>query len=106
MDGDRTAISDGFAKREIPVPPTWLFWVKGNAPRPETVGVAEGLVKYELMQAPPQAPTGVRPPLNENIVGVFLVQMLEPGRIQFERVMGKTADEVEGFSENARLYLR
>ena len=104
LDGNRIAIADGFAQRNGE--PYWTYWVKGNEPRPETVGVAEGLVKYELMVARPQAPFSTRPPLDETVVGVFLVQMLEPGRIRVERVMGKTADEVAGFSDDARIYLR
>jgi hypothetical protein len=31
---------------------------------------------------------------------------IEPARIRVERVMDVTADEVDGFSENAREYLR
>ena len=113
IEGDRVAISDGIAIR--PESPhlgderygaARVFWVKNNEPKPETIGVAEGLVKYEIMEAPPLAPIGERPPLDPTIKGVFLVQLIEPGRLKVERVMGKTADEVAGFSIAARIYVR
>ena len=113
IEGDRVAIVDGIAIR--PASPhlgdeRWnagrIFWVKNNEPKPETIGVAEGLVKYEIMDAPPGATIGERPPLDLTIKGVFLVQLVEPSRLKVERMMGKTADEVAGFSSAARIYVR
>jgi hypothetical protein len=111
--GDRIAISDGIAIR--PDSPhagdenflaARVFWVEGNAPRPETVGVAEGLVKYEILQRPPLPTTFDSPTMEPTFAGTFLVQMLDPGRIRVERVMGKRPDEVGGFGANARTYVR
>ena len=113
IEGDRVAISDGIARRPESShlgDERWnaarVFWVKNNEPRPETIGVAERLVKYEIMDAPPGAPYGNPHPLDPTIKGVFLVQLLEPGRLRVERVMGKTADEVADFSSAARIYVR
>lgn len=101
--GDRIAIADGEGFREgVGV----RYWVKDNGPKPETIGVADGLVKYELLQAPPGNPYGELLPPDPTIVGVFLVQLLEPGRLKVERVLGKTAAQVDDFSGAARIYVR
>lgn len=110
--GERIAISDGIALR--PDSPHEgdenygagrVFWVEGNGPTPETVGVEDGLVKYGIIQRPPlRVPD---PPADsDEVIGVFLVEMLDPDRIQVERVMGKTPAEVSAFGGNARIYVR
>lgn len=51
--GTRITISDGSPMRDVPGienpgnPDVW--WVKGNKPAPQLVGVAEALIKYELI---------------------------------------------------------
>jgi hypothetical protein len=116
FEGDRVAISDGIAIR--PSSPhdgdeRWnasrVFWVDGNGPRPETVGMTQGLVKYEIMDRPTRAfdpPEPGPPPNVPTVVGVMLVEMVAPHRIRVERVMGKRAHEVAGFGGNARFYVR
>jgi len=114
--GDLIAISDGIAIR--PTSPhegdefrnsSRVFWVDGNSPAPETVGMAQGLVKYTIMdrRLPNPWPTDPpQPPFVPTPVGVFLVEMLDPGRIRVERFMNQTAEEVTGFGANARVYVR
>ena len=113
FDGTRIAISDGFAIR--PESPhegdevhfgSRVFWVEGNAPRPEDVGVADGLIKYEIMDRQAPGFFGEVPSEPPEVVGVFLVQMLAPDRIQVERVMNAMAEDVDGFGANARVYVR
>ena len=113
FDGTRIAISDGIAIR--PESPhqgdevyfgARVFWVEGNTPRPEDVGTAEGLVKYEIMDRHGPGFFDEIPPGQPEVVGVFLVQMLTPERIRVERVMNVRADDVDGFGANARVYVR
>lgn len=113
FDGTRIAISDGIAIR--PGSPhagdeayfgARVFWVEGNAPRPEDLGVADGLVKYEIMDRYGSGFFGEVPPEEPEIVGVLLVQMLAPRRIQVERVMNVRANDVDGFGSNTRIYVR
>jgi hypothetical protein len=114
LHGDRIAIADGIAIR--PSSPhagdenfnaARVFWVEGNAPRPESVGPASGIVEYEIMDRPPLDPFGTSGTEWElDVDGVFLVQMLDTGRIRVERVMGKRASDVTGFGPNARVYVR
>src|SRR5690606_6097664 len=85
-----------------------VFWVDGNAPAPESVGVAQGLVKYAIRDRfyPSPLLPELPPPQERPLVGTFLVQMLASDRIRVERVMGKTPDEVDGFGVYARTYGR
>ena len=113
FDGDRIAISDGIAIR--PDSPhegddvyfgARVFWVGGNAPRPEDVGVADGLVKYEIMDRLGPGFFGEVPTEEPEVVGVFLMQMLTSDRIQVERVMNVTAADVDDFGGGSRVYVR
>ena len=94
------------------------FAVKGNTPDPKDVDATDGLVKYELVT------WGYTTDKNEewdrqNFAkiknayehddqgsGVALVQMLEPRKIKFEAFPGKTAAQVQGFTDNAKVYER
>lgn len=113
--GERIAISDGIAIR--PTSPhagdenymaARVFWVEGNAPEPGSVGVAQGLVEYAIMDRfnPSPLQPKLPPPPALPVVGTFLVQILESDRIRVERVMAKTPGEVDGFGANARTYVR
>lgn len=111
--GDRMAISDGIAIR--PGSPhagdenynaARVFWVQGNGPLPETVDVASGLVKYEILDRPP-LPTTVGGVVGEpRFAGTFLVQLLDANRMRVERVMDRHPHEVAGFGPTARVYIR
>ena len=102
LKGNRVFISDGSPMRDVPgfegpgAPDIW--WVVGNAPRPETVGVAEGIVQYKLI-----SPAHVADEL-KTVQGVMLVQMIESGRIRVEIFKGVT--EAEGFTAAAKVYVR
>lgn len=115
---ERITISDGSASR--PDSPhegdkrfgpgsSRVFWVKGNNPRPEDVGITDGMIKYEILDRSygSYSPGISFPELDElPAAGVFLVEMLDESRIRVERFMDKTADEVDGFGTNARVYVR
>ncbi len=92
---DRIAIADGYNRRFGP-PINEIKWVKGNAPKPEDIGMADGLVKYDLIFRYS----------DDNVFGAFLIQMLEQNRIKVEVFEDETAETVMGFTENARIYVR
>ncbi|MBI2576979.1 hypothetical protein HYV84_07210 [Candidatus Woesearchaeota archaeon] len=92
------------------------FGVKGNAPEPSTVGKETGLVKYELVEYKlydgskefdyRNLAKGLKAKNDDFVQGVALVQLLEDRKLKFEAFPGKTADEVNGFSERAQIYVR
>jgi hypothetical protein len=84
-----------------------VYGVRGNAPDPATISVDSGLVKYELLGRLHFGNPRVRTMNDErNILGVFLVQMVDDRTIRVEVVPGQTAEQVEGFSDAARIYRR
>ncbi|MBI4162962.1 MAG: hypothetical protein HY513_04725 [Candidatus Aenigmarchaeota archaeon] len=93
------------------------FAVKGNAPDPASIGVEDGLVKYELVEYDwymlDGNPWDRISPANGIITkpfdiaqGVVLVQMTGPRKIKFEVFPGKTASQINGFTEGAKIYER
>lgn len=91
------------------------FGAKGNSPKPENV--TSGLVKYELVEKGyvdgsgkdwnwGAAVKGLRVDNSNQIMGVVLVQLAEKRRLKFELFPGKSASEVSGFTENAKVYER
>ncbi len=93
------------------------FGVKGNSPNPVDVGIDDGLIKYELVEydyiTPSGSPwdrksaaKGLKTASNEMVHGVVLVQMSENRKIRFEAFPGKTLSQVNGFTENAKIYER
>jgi hypothetical protein len=103
IDGTRIAIADG-STRVDGSSEAQVYWVEGNAPRPEQVGVGYGLVKYEIRWR--WFRDQYRSHGWSDVLGTFLVEMTEAGKIRVEKVLGKRADEVTGFSEAARTYVR
>ena len=95
--GHRIAIADGYNRRFGP-PVNEIKWIKGNAPKPETIGLNDGLVKYELINRYSNN--------DEPVVAVFLIQVLDSNHIKVETFTDKTVDEVAGFTVNARIYVR
>jgi hypothetical protein len=83
------------------------YGVRDNAPDPAAVGVDTGVVKYELLGrlhfGDPRVMT-----INDerNVLGVFLVQMVDDQTIRVEVFPGRTAGQVEGFSDAASIYRR
>ena len=102
LQGDQIAISDAYERRFLPDDretsgPDEIVWIAGDPTSPETVGEEQGLIKYEYTEERhPQGP----------IRGVFLIQLVGPERLRFERFAGKTADSLNGFTATARIYLR
>jgi len=93
------------------------FGVKGNEPNPAEVSIEDGLIKYELVKYEHVKSNGgywdrislvkdLKVSSNEIIEGVVLVQMIENRKIKFEVFPGKTASQVNGFTENAKIYER
>jgi len=110
----RIAIFDGYERFAKNNSTYFHSWVKNNGPLPETVDLAYGIVKYELIPRrwvdqidsvtwELSSLEGV----DEQIPwGVFLFEMLETEKMQAEFFLGKTPDEVTGFSGNQRVYVR
>lgn len=86
----------------------WVYGVKGNKPDPADVSVDSGLVKYELMGSERTTdPRGFRVGVNtDEILGVFLVQMLDDRTIKGEVFPKKKASQVTGFTVNSIIYHR
>lgn len=96
------------------------FDVLNNAPDPATISVSSGLVKYSLVNYTYVDESGqdvgnfdyltpdkIWHVQNKNSVwGVALVQMIEGRKIKFETFVGKTVDQVSGFTSNAQIYER
>ena len=91
------------------------FAVKGNTPNPADVTPEHGLIKYELVDYEylengkvwdegHYAELTVQP--QNTVEGTVLVQMIEDRKIKFESFPGKTASQVNGFTENAKVYVR
>jgi hypothetical protein len=83
------------------------FWVKGNAPDPAKITVADGLVKYELIygQLGSSGQRTVRHDADA-VQGVVLAQLQADGRLKLEIFPGRTGAEANGFSAAARTYER
>ena len=106
--GDRITIADGSPMRDVPgiegpgAPDVW--WVKSNEPRPEAVGVGDGIVKYSLIfgrdfYGDPDYDEATRP-----VQGVMLVEMLDPGRIRVQVFKGVL--DADAFTAAAKVYVR
>ena len=71
------------------------------------MSVDSGLVKYELVGR--EFIEGKFPEkknVESNMLGVFLVQMLDDRTFKGEVFPGKKASQVTGFTENAKIYER
>jgi hypothetical protein len=105
---NRITISDGSPMRDVPgiegpgAPDVW--WVKDNAPLPETVGVSDGMVKYQLIYGKDiYHPEGWNEE-TQPVLGVMLVQMLDAGRIKVQVFKGVT--DADAFTSAAKVYVR
>ncbi len=102
LQGDRIFIADGSPMNDVPgnqnpgAPDIW--WVNGNGPQPETIGVADGMVQYTLI-----AP-GLGPDASKPVLGVMLVQMTAVGSIRVEVFKGVT--QATAFTPAAKDYQR
>ena len=93
------------------------FAVKGNVPDPASVSPGNGLVKYELVDFEYMTENGQiwnrrsfakisKAFGSNNVAGTVLVQMIGEGEIKFEAFPGRSASEVTGFTQNAKIYER
>jgi len=87
---------------------SYAYGVKGNKPNPADVSLDSGLVKYELVGR--ETIEGKSPAekknVESNLLGVFLVQMLDDRTFKGEVFPKKTASQVSGFTNNAKIYER
>jgi hypothetical protein len=106
--GTRITIADGSPMHDVPgiegPGSPDVYWVKGNAPLPETIGVADGIVKYVLIYGrDPYSPFEYIEE-DQPVQGEMLVQMLDEGRIRVEFFKGTTAPPT--FTSGAKVYER
>ena len=84
-----------------------VYGVLGNVPDPAEIGPNSGLVKYGLVA---RERTGEYQVATKNIesqvLGTFLVQMVDQREIKMEVVAGKGPNLVDGFSQAAETYHR
>lgn len=102
IDADKIVLSFG----EYAGGPASQFGVKGNAPMPDGVTPASGIVKYELIRM--GLIDGPRPfeGISGAVQGTVLLEVLEGERLRMEIFPGKTAAEAGGFTAAARIYER
>ena len=110
VDPDQTRVSFGDYSGWQPQGP---YGVKGNTD-PADLGKEDGLVKLELVSLDdfsdecgfPSEGKVLCTKNTDTVVGVMLVQMLEDRKIKAETFPEKTAGQVSGFTENAKIYER
>jgi len=82
------------------------YAIKGNGPDPAEIGVEDGLVKYELLELE-HAPGGSYFIIaDETVVGTVLIEMVDDMTAKIEPFVGKTKDEIAGFTDNVKVYVR
>ncbi|MDA2922723.1 hypothetical protein MYX07_05680 [Patescibacteria group bacterium AH-259-L07] len=88
----------------------YAFGVKGNAPDPALVSVETGKVLYELVvrKHAPGAVPGTTITVNDEteVLGVFLVEMIDERTIKVEVFPRKTSSDVDAFTDAAQIYKR
>ena len=93
------------------------FGVSGNSPDPANVSVETGLVEYELVDFEyyyggqawdrESFAEGLTAKNNDAMVsGVVLFQLIEDQKLKVEIFPGETAEEVTGFTDNFKIYVR
>ena len=84
-----------------------VYGVKSNGPDPGDITVDSGLVVYELVaRERTDGSRVVTHNVDSEILGVFLVQMMDDRTIKMETVAGATAADVTAFSDAAAIYRR
>ncbi len=93
------------------------FGVGGNAPDPKDINKNSGLVKYELYKFDYYKPdggkwdiisfaSGLTAKNTEELAGVVLFEIQKDGKLKVETFPGKTKDQVNAFTNNAKVYER
>jgi len=84
-----------------------VYGVLGNAPDPAEISIQSGLVKYGLVA---REHTGEYRVATKNVesrvLGTFLAQVLDQRAIKMEVVAGVHPDQVDGFTQAAKIYHR
>ncbi|MBI2357014.1 hypothetical protein HYV12_03135 [Candidatus Dojkabacteria bacterium] len=85
------------------------FYVKGNTPNPEKVGVSDGIVKYQLIE--PANFMSLEQVANYKrsegqVLGVILLQVLPDEELKVEIFPNKVGSAVSGFTSKAKVYER
>jgi hypothetical protein len=102
IKSNRIIISDGSPMRDVPGfegpggPDVW--WVKGNSPAPETIGVGEGIIMYTLIDR------GDKDDEFKAVQGVMLVEMIDENNMRLEVFKGSIFEDA--FTSEARVYER
>ncbi|MCK5369777.1 MAG: hypothetical protein KAQ62_14550 [Cyclobacteriaceae bacterium] len=102
LDANRIIISDGSPMKDVPGiegpgrPDVW--WVKGNTPAPETIGVGNGIIMYTLIYGGP-IDDELKP-----VQGVMLVEMIDENSMRLEVFKGSIFEDA--FTSEARVYER
>jgi len=92
------------------------FSVKGNGPDPANISVDDGLIIYELVDYEyvkndsiwdrNSLIKGLKVRNSEYVQGVIILQLIEDRRLKVEIFPGKTANELNGFTDNFKFYVR
>ena len=92
------------------------FSVKSNGPDPGNISVDDELVIYELVDFEyvkndtiwdrNSLVKGLKVRNSEYVQGVILLQLIEDRKLKVEIFSGETADEVSGFTDNCKFYVR
>lgn len=93
------------------------FGVKGNTPDPKDINKTSGVVTYELVKFDYYDSSGkiwdtihYVPDLvaknTQELAGVVLFELTDEGKLKVETFPGKTANQVSGFTNNAKVYER
>ncbi|MCK5279436.1 MAG: hypothetical protein KAK04_12870, partial [Cyclobacteriaceae bacterium] len=75
-----------------------VWWVKGNTPAPETIGVGNGIFMYTLIYGGP-IDDELKP-----VQGVMLVEMIDENSMRLEVFKGSIFEDA--FTSEARVYER
>ena len=78
-----------------------LWWIFGNAPAPENVTQASGIIKLKVAHWNDFYLTENPPP-----DGTILIEMIAPDKLKYEFFKEKLPIEVEDFTEDAKVYER
>jgi hypothetical protein len=92
------------------------FGVKGNSPDPVNISIDDELVIYELVDFEyvkndttwdrNSLVKGLRMQNGEYVQGVILLQLIEYRKLKVEIFPRKTADDISGFTDNFKFYVR
>lgn len=83
------------------------FAVRGNAPDPGRISLADGIIKYDLVSPRIDSRTGKSLAIfEERSFGVLLVKLLENRKLNLQVFPGKSPAEVRGFTADAAVYER